>query len=348
MNYLFMSHAQSKRENIEEAELLLQNSRDGLTIFELAEQIGCHHTTVHRYLKEIEQHRTLISPQYGHYRLDPSESLSNVRLRPAEALTMYLALRRFIRQTSKAPDFMISAIQKLVPALQRPDLVEHLTRSNELLRIDRSATHHYADIWETLVRGWLEGYVVRMQYRKARSPDTDIHDIEPYLFEPMSLGDGVYIIAWSRQRNALRTFKPDRVERAMLTTQRFDKPSIDVNELLKTAWGIWYGDDDLHQVELIFKPQVARRLMESIFLPTEHKQLLADGSLRWTAQVNGLLEILSWVRGWGDEVIVINPPQLREQIIADLRSALAQYEEDHPVQSWKDDYPEYVEEGENL
>lgn len=322
-----MSHALSKRERIEEAELLLQNSREGLTVFELAEALDCHYATTHRYLKEIDMSRGLIQTTRGRYRLDPAESLSNVRLRPAEALTMYLSLRRFIRQTSKAPDFMISAIQKLVPALQRPDLVEQLTRSNEMLREERSATREYAEIWNILLRGWLEGIVVRIHYRKARSEVSEQHEIEPYLFEPMPLGDGVYLIAWSHQRNALRTFKPDRIERATLTTRQFEKPTIDVNELLKTAWGIWYGDDELNQVELIFKPAVARRLMESIFLPTEHKELLPDGSLRWTAQVNGLLEILSWVRSWGDEVRVIAPDKLRQQVIKDLRSALHQYNE---------------------
>lgn len=322
-----MSHALNKRDRIEEAEILLQSHHEGLTTFELADMLGCHHTTAHRYLKEIQSRRTLTELDHGRYRLDPSETLSNVRLRPAEALTTYLALRRFIRQTSKAPDFMISAIQKLVPALQRPDLVEQLSRSNELLRVERSATRHYADIWDALIRGWLEGIVVRIQYRKARSVETDEHEIEPYLFEPMPLGDGVYLIAWSHQRQALRTFKPDRIERAVLTTQRFEKPSLDVNELLKTAWGIWYGDDDLQIVELIFKPQVARRLLESIFLPTEQKEILPDGSLRWSARVNGLLEILSWVRSWGDEVRVVAPEELREKVVADLRSALAQYEE---------------------
>src|SRR5579871_2084260 len=126
-----MSHALNKRERIEELELLLQNSRHGLTVFDLAEKLDCHPATAHRYLEEIRKYRELIEVTRGHYHLDPAETLSNVRLRPAEALTIYLALRRLIRQTSKAPDFMISAIQKVIPALQRTDLVEQLARSNE-------------------------------------------------------------------------------------------------------------------------------------------------------------------------------------------------------------------------
>lgn len=321
-----MGHALNKRERIEEVELLLQNSRDGLTIFELAEKLECHPSTAHRYLVEIRSFRELITVRRGHYRLDPAETLSNVRLRPAEALTIYLALRRFIRQTNKAPDFMINAIQKIIPALQRPDLVEQLALSNQQLRNERGADNDFAKIWDTLIQGWLENIVVHIHYRKARANEVDKYDIEPYLFEPMPLGDGVYLIAWSHRRRALRTLKVDRIERAMLTTRRFEKPFLDINSLLRRAWGIWYGDDELTRVELIFKPTVARRLMESVFLPTETKTLLPDGSLQWTAEVNGLLEILSWVRSWGDEVKVIAPDELRNKVLEDLRSTLALYE----------------------
>jgi len=319
-----MSHALSKRERMEEAELLLQMSREGMTVFDLADALECHHTTAHRYLEEIERGRELIEVKRGHYRLNPTEAVSNVRLKPAEALTIYLALRRFIRQTSKAPDFMITAIQKVIPALQRPDFVEQLTRSNNLLNANRTATREYTQVWDTLIQGWLEGIVVHIHHRKARSNETIEHDIEPCLFEPMPSGDSVYLIAFSQQRKALRTFKLDRIERAILTTQRFEKTDIDVNDLFKCAWGIWYGEAPT-RVELIFNPNVAQRLMESVFLPTEKKQFLPDGSVLWTAEVTGLLEILSWVRGWGPEVRVVKPNKLREQIVQDLREALMQY-----------------------
>jgi proteasome accessory factor B len=320
-----MSHAVSKRERLEAAEMLLQSSREGLTVFDLSKALNCHFSTAHRYLDEIRQTHTLIEEARGHYRLDPAQALNKVRMHPAEALTIYLALRRFIRQTSKAPDFMISAIQKVVPALQRPDLIDALTDSNTMLRSERSAHAGFTRIWETLIQAWLENRLVHIHYRKAGADEAEEHDIEPYLFEPVPTSDGVYVIAWSRQRQALRTFKVDRIERATLTLQPFEKPLLDVVDLLQCAWGIWYGETPTH-IELIFMPAVARRLLESVYLPTETKELLPDGSLRWRAQVSGLLEILSWVRGWGPNVRVVEPAALRNQVVHDLRAALAVYE----------------------
>ena len=130
-----VGHAENKRERIEQVEALLQFALDGVTIFDIAKHVGCDPSTAHRYLKEIEQRRQLIPMDRGRYRLDPSQSLHNVSLYPTEALSIFLALRRYIRQTSKAPLFMLSAIQKIVPALQRPDLVFNLIDPQRVLKL---------------------------------------------------------------------------------------------------------------------------------------------------------------------------------------------------------------------
>lgn len=319
-----MGHAQSKREKIEQVELLLEFASEGLSVFEVAEHIECDPSTAHRYFKEIEQRRKLIEVSRGKYRLDPSETLSNIGLYPSEALSIYLAMRRFIRQTNNAPDFMITAIQKIARALRRSDLKEVLVESSKHLRQVTPASMEHKAVWEALLRGWLENIVVRIHYQKARAAETAEHEIEPYLFEPMVFGHGTYLIAWSHQRQGLRTFKLDRIQRAVLTLTRFEKREIDINELLEHAWSIWYGEEPT-KIELIFVPEVARRVMETVWHPSEEKYLLSDGSLYWSVKVVGTLEVLSWIRSWSHEVEVIAPQSLREQITYDLFKALQKY-----------------------
>ena len=322
-----MGHAENKRDALEKTELLLQFAAEGVTIYDIADQLGCDPSTAYRYLREIEQYRELISVSRGHYRLDPAQSLRNVRLHPAEALSIYIALRRLIRQTSKAPDFMISAIQKIAPALQRPDLVEMLRQSVVQLQNERAMPTKDTGVWQALVQGWLENHVVRIRYQKPREAELTEHEIEPYWFEPAPLSDGTYVIAWSRTRSHLRTFKPDRIHQAVLTSVPFEKPAhLDLLELLRHAWGIWYGEEPT-RVELLFVPDAAGRVMETIYHPTERKVILDDGSLYWSAELVGTREVLSWIRGWGYEVKVLAPDSLQQEIIADLRKTMALYEE---------------------
>lgn len=322
-----MGHAKSKRERMEQVEHLLLTAYDGISASEIAQRIGCDPSTVHRYLGEIELDYPLIEVKKGCYRLDSTQYLASVRLSTGEALSVYLALRRYARQTTKAPDFVITALQKIAQVLRHPSFTEQLGRSSLALQAERSASAQQTEIWRLILRGWLENIVVRIQYRKSKSDLADEHEIEPYLFEPAILSHGTYVIAWSRSRDALRTFKMDRIQRATLTTVRFEpRADLDVDDLLRHAWGIWYGEDPV-KIELLFAPEVAERVQETLRHPSEQSTLLEDGSLYWTVEVVGVQELVAWIRGWGPAVRVLAPETLRQRIAADMRAAAALYEE---------------------
>ncbi|MHB8629121.1 MAG: helix-turn-helix transcriptional regulator [Aggregatilineales bacterium] len=316
-----MGHAANKRGRIENLERLLLSG--GFTPTELAKRLGCDRTTIHHDLIEIELTHPLIN-ENGHYHLDPAGYVSNIRLTPAEALTIYLALRRFIRQTSKAPSFFVSAIQKISAALRHPNLTTQLVQSSLMLEAERSAADKHAEIWQILLQGWLNKTVVRLAYQKGRGIEIDEHDYEPYLFEPAILSHGVYVIGWSQTRDQIRTFKIDRITRAYLTGASFTPKNIQVDDLLQNAWGVWYGQE-LITVELRFAPGVVKRVLETIWHPSQRTQLLDDGSLLWTIEIAATLELISWIRGWGHEVEVLKPEKLRQEIAESLRQAADQY-----------------------
>jgi predicted DNA-binding transcriptional regulator YafY len=323
-----MGLANNKRERLEELETILQFApEEGLSPKELSSRLKCDLATIHRYLAEIEIERTVIQVGRGRYRLDPAESLSNVQLRTGEALSIYLALRRFIRQTSHAPGFMLTALKKVVPAIRKPGLVHTLADSIAELESERQLSEIDTANWNIILRGWLEKIVVRIDYSTAKDAAWHQHEIEPLHFEPAILSDGTYLIAWSRTRNALRTFKLDRIRKARLTTVQFeDRQELDANSLLRHAWGIWYGQD-VQQVTLRFAPQVAARVLETVWHPLERKEMLSDGCVLWSVEIAGTLEIKSWVRGWGPDVEVLAPESLRGEVAGDMRAAAAMYGE---------------------
>ena len=322
-----MGHASNKRERMEEVEQMLLATQEGLSVTEMARYLDCNSSTIYRYLMEIEQEHHLIQVGRGRYRLDSAHYVSRVRFSQAESLSVYLALRRYIRQTTEAPRFMVNALRKIARTLRPSALARQLDQANFALQKRRLASQERTDIWETLIRGWLEGIVVRIAYRKAQAHQTVSHEIEPYLFEPAVLSHGTYLIAWSRTRQALRTFKINRIQRASLTVVRFEPPAdLAIDELLRHAWGIWYNDEPT-KVELRFAPQVAERVTETLRHPTEKHRLLADGSLYWTVEIGNPIELLPWIRGWGPMVEVLTPESLRQRVAADMRAAAALYEE---------------------
>lgn len=321
-----MGHAQRKRERIEQIEALLLASQNGIGANEIANAVGCNPSTVYRDLVEIERRCPVMEVEYGRYRLDRSQYVSNVSLTASETLGIYLALRRYIRQTTDAPQFMLNALRKVTNVLNISQLNQWLTQANQSLQNERTASLEQTRIWDVIIQGWLEHIVVKIRYQKASSDELVTHDIHPYLFEPAVLGHGTYLIAWSQTRNALRTFKLTRIRSAHLTLRSFDRHEIDPDTLLQHAWGIWYGAEPV-RVELRFSPQVANRVQETKHHPSEQIELLPDGSLLWAVEVCGVLELVPWIRGWGPAVEVIAPAELRSRIANDMKAAAAIYEE---------------------
>ncbi|PJF28892.1 MAG: hypothetical protein CUN52_11165, partial [Phototrophicales bacterium] len=117
----------NKQKNLEKVIHLLRIHPDGISIRDIADRLGCNASTAYRYLQELQDDlQPIYEVERGHYRLDLSVSQYSLSLRPKEALMIYLALRRYIRQTSRAPRFLISALNRIAGALQRQDLVNML------------------------------------------------------------------------------------------------------------------------------------------------------------------------------------------------------------------------------
>lgn len=320
-----MSHADNKRERQEELELRLQRSPE--TPGELARALGVNRATIHRDLNEISERVALQQHENGAYFIDPSTYTRAVRLSNAEALTIYIALRRFIRQTSYAPTFFASAIQKIATTLRHPSLQSHLGIGAASFDQERSANRTQTEVWNRLLQCWYDRIRVQIDYQKSRQTQIETHLFDPYLFEPAVLSHGVYVIGWSHTRNQLRTFKIDRIQRVMPTSAFFEPDeNLQPDVLLRHAWGVWYGSEQT-RVVLRFDPAVAPRVREELWHPSQVLEDQPDGSLIWSVEIAGTLELVSWIRGWGHEVEVLAPDSLRAEIAESLRRAAARYED---------------------
>lgn len=322
-----MGHASNKMENLERLAFYLIDchASGGATVIEMMQYLGVSRDTANTYKNELDR-KFGLTQDGSRYSLDPNRYISNVSLTIAEAWGIYLGLRRFARQITYAPDFVISGLQKVAQALRHPDLTDKLVEASRDLQHDQFESDKQGQIWQTLIDGWREKIVVRISYRGFRDDSERVHEIEPLLFEPATLSHGAYLIAWSQTRDSLRTFKLTRISRASLTTKRFEPREFDFKDLLHTAWGIWYGQD-LIKVELLFSPRVASRVRETLWHPSQEIVDQEDGSVYWSVKLGATVELLSWVRGWGPDVEVLAPMDLRQEVMKHLYETLEIYAE---------------------
>lgn len=325
-----MSHFENKTEGLARATSLLESTQAGLSQSELAERLGCSVATAKRYIRHLREEGFLEQTSPGKWKLPRQHNMRSLRLRQPEALMVYVALRRLIRQTNKAVDPMMSAIDKVIPILRRDDLVDNLREAADALREKRQATDADNLIWQRLIRGWLEHDLLEIEYLGAGKTTPSVHVCEPYLFEPQYNGDGIYCIVWSQERNGeplgeLRPLKIERIQRVKVLPHKYEpRGNLSVNDLLENAWGIHFGNVQ-YRVVLRFAPEKARRVQESVYMDDEVKTPQSDGSLLWEVEIAALRELTHWIMGWGAGVEVLEPPELRQQLAAELKAASAQY-----------------------
>jgi predicted DNA-binding transcriptional regulator YafY len=185
----------------------------------------------------------------------------------------------------------------------------------------------FAGVFETVALGWATGRKVRIWHQAAGSEHVHQYLLSPYFVEPSAVGYATHVIGYEESYfHQVYTFKLERVQAAQLTNEVFEVPAdFDPTALLDSAWGIMFGEE-LVEVRLRFSPQVARRVAESIWHPSQQLAQCADGGCIFTVQIAHPLEMKNWIRGWGSQVVVESPAALRAEIAAEARETVARYE----------------------
>lgn len=221
-----------------------------------------------------------------------------LRLRPAEAASLLAALRLVVDVAGES-DAAMSALAKLEAAVGGESAVS----------VTVSAT-------DPTLRGQLsdaiaERRAVRLTYRASNRPGESEAEVEP---ARLRLVDGfTYLDAWSRPREAWRSFRLDRV----VAVEPLDSQAGDHGEP-PTGW----FDDVSDQLTLTVAP-TARWITE--YYPTTD---VTDhgSSLEVTFPVASLDWAVSLVLRLGDDALAISDENIAAASRAKARQALAFYQ----------------------
>lgn len=292
---------------------------------EMGKRLGVDRTTVFKDRSALEGEYPFIEAEPGRWKIDRSRLLSDIRLSIDEALPLYLAARRTSRQTHNAQKHVASSLEKLAACLHQP-MTERLVRAANAV-LEQGQQPERMSIIESITRAWVEQRKARITYRALRARRPLIHTISPYLIEPSLWGDSAYVIAHSEVMNDIVPFKFERIEDVVLTGETFVVPdTFDEQAMLRYAWGIWLGEAEPVTVRLRFVPgDSTRRVQETVWHPSQEIALLDDGGCEWKASVAEWQEMVPWVRGWGAACEVIEPKEMRIELMREARRLASLY-----------------------
>jgi proteasome accessory factor B len=252
--------------------------------------------------------------------------LPPLKLTRSEAMAVVLSARLMVRYADKYDPDLAAAFEKLAEILPAA-LREHVGHTLDVLS-QRPTDDVFGRHVHLLTQAWAERRVVSLDYEPARYDAGAVPRtarVRPYLIEPSLQTHALYLIGWDETRNAIRTFKIERIRDVSLTPDPFPPPEPGLIEgMFERAWDI-IADQDPVEVVLRFSPAVASRVGEARWHPTETVSEEPDGSLVWRATVAGPIEIRLWILSWGDDVEVLEPPELRDDVAGRLARATALY-----------------------
>ena len=323
-----MSRIENKSERLTQIEALLMDHPEGLTQAQIARRLGVHRSTIHRNLADLN---APVFEEDGRIVIDREAYLVNLRLNLHEALAIHLAGRLMATRLDRQNPHAASAFRKLGIALEKlaPQISQFVRSSaNSFDNDTKLQDPRYLQVLEKLTTAWAKSQKVRLWYRSTEAGVVKEYTYCPYFIEVGAVGQAVYSIGRIEPASEMRTFKIERVERIELMNDAFTVPaSFDPDKLLGQAWGIWYTDQDPVEVVLKFSPKVAARVRETCWHPGEQVVPLEDGSLIWRAFIAEPREMMPWVRGWGGEVEVLGPMEMRNRMKEEGSKICALYAE---------------------
>jgi predicted DNA-binding transcriptional regulator YafY len=321
-----MTRTDSRYERLDDIERKLARRPEGWTTSDLAREFGVDADTIRRDLLLIEGRGTGLIKQGRRYTLDHRRSFHLVMLNNDEALALYLAARLLSRHSDEHNPHVVKALEKLADALsaKSPFMAGHIGRAADAVRA-RRVRREYVEALEVLTQGWAEGRKVRLRYRSSENEITE-RIFAPYFIDPSGIGYACYAIGFDGLREELRTLKIERIAEAHITDDRFTvPPDFNPQRLLADAWGVIWRDEGAIEVTLRFAPSVVRRIKESTWHHSQRIEDLPDGSCLFTVRVGSTKEMKPWIRGWGKDVVVLAPAELREEIVAEVQEAARNY-----------------------
>ena len=292
---------------------------------EIAQLLGVSQRTARRDIIELSERGRL--PVYRQGRVwklveGGHLDLLRIQLNVDEALALYLAARMLSAYSDKHNPHMVASLLKLATLL--PEAIgTHAERAAEAVSQRQPAPKHL-DVLEGLTRAWANRRQVRLTSREPVSGKLSERLFDPFFIEPSFIGYSCYVYGFDHLRCAIRSFKLERLERVEVLDTQFEPPDFDPYEYLKHAWGIRGGYEEV-EVKVRFSKEATYRVRESDWPGVIAREEDQDGRCTLTFLVNHVLEIKSWIRGWGPECEVLAPAELRREIAAEMKTAGALY-----------------------
>jgi CRISPR-associated endonuclease/helicase Cas3 len=309
------------------------------TIEELCKRIYSEHTPINhrKILRDIEDLKLeghVIDPptpeRQPKYHLVSSPARA---MQPAEALAAHVALRLLYHHTPNPPNSYLDALEKIANSM--PEDLRNI--AGHSLRLAKNTDKKFGN-FEPIANCWTRRHAIAFDYLAMTTSSNTPHrvELEVYFVEASRSNFELYVIG--RRRNhepfEVRTYMMRLMKNVTPLKDQYQIPDdFDPQKYLSNAWGV-IGDRNPVIVRLEFDKSV-KRWLERDFPGVQKREETENGNLILTIQTGANndgkpVELMSWIRGWGANVEILEPQSLKDEWLNDARELLRLHGSEQP------------------
>jgi predicted DNA-binding transcriptional regulator YafY len=302
----------------------LLDSAEGVSIYDIAERFDLNPRTALRYLQALQRAGEPLYQELAGkrkvWRTMPTARRQAISLSTSQMVALFLSRRvfDFLAGTGFQED-LDEVFQKVEAMLKRKDFlaVRNLDRKvfdvNEARHLYEGRIEDVNDIMTALLR----------EDRLRVTHEGVSGGRKTFVLEPYTLlvyKKGLYLAGFSHHHREIRTFALDGFRAVQwLKGDRFEyPPDYRPAQLTEGAFGLIRGEAT--RVRILFDEKVARYVQRRQWHPSQRFRRVAGGGVEMTMDVRGTVELVSWVLGFGDKAKILEPGQLRHQVLTELRN----------------------------
>ncbi|RMD86995.1 MAG: WYL domain-containing protein, partial [Calditrichaeota bacterium] len=262
----------------------------------------------------------------GWYYTDPTWVLPSIMVTEGELLAFLLSIEVAQRHMGSALESSLrAAIEKIAENIKGPVTVDLEQLRSYYTVSPSTSTLTSEQLLLDLYKAIRERRKVQMKYFSNSRGEWNERVVEPHhlYYE----NDAWYMFAYDHLRGEMRNFHLGRIEQWTVLPEKFERtPGFSVDEWMGQAFlGIRGGKPQ--PVAIYFDSYQARWIRERNWPADYEIEELADGDLILRFTTGGLEGVKMWVMQYGHHAKVLEPPELRQAVVEELRQAAVQYEE---------------------
>jgi predicted DNA-binding transcriptional regulator YafY len=210
------------------------------------------------------------------------------------------------------------------PAVRmRPEIVmEKLALRNTAFRPVREKT------WEAVSESLQRGISLSIRYHRPGEVPTEPRVVRPYAF--VLSGRDWMVLAEDQAAGQVKLFYLARIEDARSTGERYTIPrDFDAGKFFRNTFGLFVGDAKPFKMRVRFSAAVSDEIRELVFHPDQKIETTKAGEAILEIPAQSIKEARRFVLVWGKDAVVLEPPELIEDLESEANALARSYAGSH-------------------